>query len=480
MTHRLESPRRHLPVHPPTPIQVCQVGQVSQRARVSLLALTALLGCGSSPAPATDTSADDSSIAKDARAAESVVYLAQGGSDQNDGHSPSLPKGTWDAAIRAAGPGGTVYLSGRYFNQRIVIHASGSEGRPVTLKPDPANRGYVDGGQSKPAGTWREDNLIRIYGHDIVWDGIEIVNSPWNGLGFDDTGARGVVRRTKVHNIYMQPLSTSADDTLFEDNDVYDTELSNYDNTRLEGVWGSGIGTGWNWTEKRRVRRFTARRNKIRDNWGENISAFQCEGFTIADNDISPKTAVGIYADNAANGVIERNWIHDGKGRALAFSSEPYGYTTLRDPPHDITWRNNVTRNCDFIAFIRDGRKTYYNLRFIGNTFYNTDFYVDRADEGGARGNEFVDNVLDGNFHLVDMAAWSIHHNAWPRGNAQGSNALTGDPRFVNPAAATPEGLKIAPASPLRRAGAARSDLTTDYFGAARPSPPSIGAHEPM
>ncbi|WP_394843254.1 right-handed parallel beta-helix repeat-containing protein [Pendulispora brunnea] len=435
----------------------------------------ALLGCGSTSNAINDTG-NDASLRNPEEGP--VVYLSQQGNDDNDGLTAATAKRTWNAAIEAVGPGGTVYLSGRYYNERIVIWASGEQGRPVTLRPDPNNRGFIDGGKSNPQGTWRDDNLIRVTGHDIVWDGIEIFNSPWNAIGFDDEAARGVIRRTKIHDVYMQPVSVSADDFLAEDNEIHDSELSNVNNSKLEGVAGTGIGSGWKFDIGGRTKNFTTRRNKIWNNWGENISAFHCDGFVISDNDISPVTAVGIYTDNAANGVVERNFVHDGEGRALAFASEPYGYANIKDPPHDIVWRNNITRSVGPVVFIRDGRKTYYNLHFVGNTFYDTEFYADKGDEGGVRGNEFVDNILDGNFHLLDMPGWSIHHNDWVRGNAQGSNALTVAPGFVNPNAGTPEGLKISASSPLRGAGAAHANLTADYWGASRPSPPSIGAHD--
>ncbi|WP_394832721.1 right-handed parallel beta-helix repeat-containing protein [Pendulispora rubella] len=454
-----------------------------------LLAL-ALLGCGSSSNATNDPGSDASLRSPDGpdgpdahgpaleEPTGPVVYLSQQGNDDNDGLSAAAPKRTWDAAIDAVGPGGTVYLSGRYYNERIMIHGAGEPGRSVTLRPDPNNRGFVDGGKSNPQGTWREDNLVRVYGHDIVWDGIEIFNSPWNAFGFDDDAARGVIRRTKIHDIYMQPIGSSADDVLVEDNEIYDSELSNVNNSKLEGVWGGGIGSGWKFNRGGRTKNFTVRRNKIRNNWGEDVTALHCDGFVFSDNDISPVTAVGIYTDNAANGVVERNFVHDGEGRSLAFASESYGYADIKDPPHDIVWRNNITRNAGPVVFVRDGRKTYYNLHFIGNTFYNTEFYADQGDEGGVRGNEFVDNILDGNFHLVDMGAWSIHHNDWVRGNAQGANAFTVAPGFVDAGAGSPEGLKIGASSPLRGAGAAHADLPTDYWGASRPAPPSIGAHD--
>ncbi|HWL88967.1 MAG TPA: right-handed parallel beta-helix repeat-containing protein [Polyangiaceae bacterium] len=410
------------------------------------------------------------------------IYVSQAGSDQHDGKSADAPMRTFDAAIRAAGAGGYVYLSGLYYDERIVINASGASGKPVTLRPDPAKPGVIDGAQSDPTGKWSKDDLVLIKGDNLVWDGIEIRNSPWNGLNID--GHDNTVRRTKIHDIYVQPLTSGGDNTLFEDNEITNGERCNVNNSDTQQIVGGGISSRFNNVKQRRSTNFTARRNKISNTWGVNMAAFHVDVFEISDNDVAPPTAVGISVDNASNGVVERNYIHDGKLNSLGFGSLNYPYATTTVPPHDITWRNNIVHDGGAIVFIRDGTKTYSNLHFIGNTFAGPTLHFDQANDGVPTGCEFVDNIFDGSDFTIyanDIGGWTIDHNEWHGTVApQGTHQLTADPvGYVNSDSSAADGLKIKTDSPLAHAGIARPDLTTDYFGMTRSAPPSIGAHQP-
>lgn len=406
-----------------------------------------------------------------------IIYLSQKGNDTNDGRTREKPKRTFDAAIEAAGSDGTVYLSGGYVNERISITKSGFQDHPVTITTDPAERGFVDGGQSNPAGAWRDSDLIYVTGNDITWDGVEIRNSPWNGI--DVAGHRFTLRNTKIHDIYMQPVISGGDDALVEYNEVFHSELCNENNAKKEQFWGSGIGSRFNNIEKRRSRRFTVRHNKVYDTWGESVAAFMVDGFTVADNDIVPPTAVGIYTDSCSDGVVERNYVHAGGHIGLAFASEPYAYLPNNPPPHDITWRNNVLDHAGDINFLPIGRKTYSNLHFVGNTIVGGAFYVGHADEGGVTGCEFVDNVFDGDyFETVDVAGWSISYNQWVKVKAQGDHGVTGSPQYASPQGGSALAFRPSSTSPARGAGVARADLPDDFTQTKRHAPPTLGALE--
>ncbi len=452
---------------------------------VSLVMAAPLACLGSSPT--FNFSPDGGS---DASGFVQTIYVSQTGDDNNPGTTSDKPKRHFDQAIIAAGPDGLVYLSGRYDTDRFRITRSGTPGHPVTLRPDPNNRGYIDGGRSSPdvdAGGWDSDDLIRITGNDLIWDGIEIQNSPWNGLGIGadelhtEGGDRVIVRNTKVHDIYVQPLGASGDDDIIENCEVFNSNLINAGGKDTSNRTGAAISSLYSEGRDRRARNFTARGNKVHDNWGGGIVALLVEGFEISDNDVKPLTATGIAVDNADNGIIERNHVHEGPQNAFSFGSFNYGNAS-DDASHDILWRNNIAHDGGYIIFLTtpNGHNAYYNMHFIGNTFIGGDVLIG-ASSRAPENCDFIDNIVRASkFQIADIGQWNVDRNDFVGSSSPaGSNAHTDDPKFVDESVYTAAGMKLLGSSPLIRAGAYRNELPTDFFNVSRPNPPSIGASEP-
>jgi hypothetical protein len=230
---------------------------------------------------------------------------------------------------------------------------------------------------------------------------------------------------------------------------------------------------------------FTYRRNYVHEIWGEAMNALFLDGFHFHDNVVRDGWSVNIYLDNAADGLLERNYSYKTPGwrvswtpKALAFGNEYYAQFANPRPIENITIKNNIFANAAQVMLISQRRTNnfYRNVKFLGNTFYNNALSLTAPTPGG---NVFRGNIMDGGFSVSNMAAaWTVSHNAFPRGNVSGANALSAAPMFVNPGAGTAEGFKLQAASALKGKGVVVADLTRDFGDASRRTPPTLGAFE--
>ncbi len=158
----------------------------------------------------------------------------------------------------------------------------------------------------------------------------------------------------------------------------------------------------------------------------------------------------------------------------------PQGTQEIRD----ITFSNNILVNTETSRFLRaEGTLTYSRMKIIGNTFHNTGIDYGPMINGTGSGNEMRNNILT-SVALADRGTWTISHNDYPNGNPSGQGLGNGpgniqvNPMYASPGAFMPESYKLQSGSPLAGKGTAVSGFLTDYFGAARKNPPTIGAHE--
>ncbi|MEU0273524.1 right-handed parallel beta-helix repeat-containing protein [Streptomyces sp. NPDC006307] len=147
-----------------------------------------------------------------ARAAETQIYVAPGGSDSNPG-TISQPLRSIQRAVDLAQPGATIHLrAGTYApTTNIRLNKSGTASQPLTLRAYAGERAVIDGenmphtpapvGASIPRA---ERGAIHIEGEYWRIIGLEIANGPYGVFGVDTS--HNVFDRLTTRNNYESGL----------------------------------------------------------------------------------------------------------------------------------------------------------------------------------------------------------------------------------------------------------------------------------
>ncbi len=170
--------------------------------------------------------------------------------------------------------------------------------------------------------------------------------------------------------------------------------------------------------------------------------------------------------------------------RAFVWGEEEHWSYVPSFPALRLTIRNNIFIGTNPASFLRmkPGGTYYSSIKILGNTFYGGGIHADGIQLNSTSGNLLRDNIIKGSVHITDRSAWDVSYNCYPDGNPPGeplgANASTANPLFVNPGGTAAADYKLQSTSPVRSAGVELPDLTNDYWGTARTSPVSLGAHE--
>ena len=200
--------------------------------------------------------------------------------------------------------------------------------------------------------------------------------------------------------------------------------------------------------------------------------------------------------ENGLHGTAIGNTIWNITG-GTAISNLNYGPTSGYGGYNPVEWRttpsailvaNNVIANSVAgIVFVQCNDNMVYNnsIYMTSNSNYGISFSTgDMSPEFSSGGNIVENNIVFGGLGIQQMlvtgtAANTIDHNLFYNTTSVGDNAITGDPKFVSPAAMPPN-LNLNAGSPAINAGTAVSAVTTDILGNVRPQGGAfdIGAYE--
>jgi parallel beta-helix repeat protein len=228
---------------------------------------------------------------------------------------------------------------------------------------------------------------------------------------------------------------------------------------------------------------------------------------TATDNTVYNCDSNGIELENCSGGsVLTANLIHDCDRSGILYMNYPalgVVYEEQRGKDIDAVATNNIIYRCRYGVEVRDVGEVnlWHNTFYEAIGSYPKTVYV--ADAAAyVQHIDFRNNVvlLDWNFVVSvphSAEGWAHDFDAFDN-NAQvdatieevsnhwytlaqvkvqgwATNSFTTDPAFVDP---TAYNFTLQAGSPCKLAGATGLGVLTDYTGAVRGSPPSIGAYE--
>jgi hypothetical protein len=409
-----------------------------------------------------------------------AFYVAKSGNDGN----PGTAERSWLTLQKAAStltPGDTVYVRSGTYNERLVPARSGNAGQVITYSAQPGETVTIDGtGFALTQLGGVVDVSQRSY---ITISGFRVINSQDAGI-----------------------LAENATDIVIQGNRTYNTASSGI------GVWGS--------------RNVTVDGNEVEGActgpWQEHISVADTDGFEVRNNrvhDVMPGTRgkEGIcLKDGSRNGRAYGNQVYNLQTNGIyvdASDAHTYNIDVYGNVVHDIPANNGIAVASE-VGGLLENVRVYNNvayrnqvgiwvsaccpesrthpirkLRIINNTCYRNG--ANGWGGGIAVENQEAEDVVIRNnivsqnlyFQLAANAGrFVVDHNLIDgfRGTEEeiyGSDAVTGDPLFVNPAAAD---FHLQPGSPAIDRGSSTEAPTADFDGVSRPQGAAIdiGAFE--
>jgi parallel beta-helix repeat protein len=397
----------------------------------------------------------------------SNYYVASNGSDKNAGLINS-PFKTIQHGIDVLKAGGTLYVRGGTYNEKVVVKSSGEKDKYITIQ-NYSNEKVIINGSTKGY-----DGIINISDKNYIRvKGLELCNNSTGstpmGVSIGGSGEGVEILNNKVYNIksdenahgiavYGTNGSKSINKIKLSGNELYNMELGQSESMVVNG----------------NVQNFEISNNVIHDNNNIGIDCIGFEG-TASENDqarngvvinnivynisasknrtYSDACADGIYVDGGKDIVIERNKSFN-CDIGIEVASEHLNKLTS-----NVVVRNNLVYGCSLYGISfggADSRNGYSgNCKFLNNTIYNNKVGINISK---TMSNEVKNNIIYGTDLLEgNIGSNKLSNNLWYSPNKNTKNLLPfKDPKFVNTAKAD---FAIAKESPAVNAGDSSSSL---------------------
>jgi len=490
---------------------------------VALLVVVVLSSCGD-VSPRADRAADAS---RDARGAEVDLAAADGRVDgaatreagaldarvADSGPKPDLapppcthyvsPSGTLrghpaattiGAAVKGLAPGDTLCIGAGTYVEQVSVTVSGTASKPITLLADPGAKPVLDG-QDKLAGSW--GSLLNLKGSYLrVLGPLEVKRGLGQGVALG--GHHNLVRELDVHHHAERGIGAQGDYSVVEKCRVWwnaslNCRLASCPPTPYpSGGWGTGVSAMRDSVDGI-TDHAVLRGNIVYNNWGEGLSSFEAQGTLIEDNVVYDNWALNIYISDSSNVLCQRNVVYTTPGNAV---QKQAGGLTLADERADKprSAHNTVINNLFLAAGISAFSWTLVSgsglddVLIAHNTILNGSLSTGSTPNKSSR---VVGNIVfrdDGGSlgGVPSKTGLTFSNNLWskaPAANASGAGDVIGDPLLARsgPTGAgqlTAGYFKLQPGSPAEGKGKALTEVTEDFFRAARPAAPDLGAHE--
>jgi len=404
-------------------------------------------------------------------AAPSTYYVASGGDDSNPG-TEALPWKTVTKAAETLVAGDTVYIKEGTYNERVMPQNSGSPGKYITYTAYSGDVKIDGTGINVPSG-WG-DGLFSVEGKSYI----KVL-----GLGVMNSSNTGYLVRSSDHiiieNCYASGCQASGifvregTDIVIDSNEITNVCKA----ATQEGITLSGVDG------------FEVKNNHVHDNpYQEGIDAKDgCRNGKIYGNHVHGVPSACIYVDayyeDSFSIDVFKNKVHD-SGVGISLGTEMGGTLT------DIRVYNNIIYDCTDVSMAinreeAEGSHLKKNVTIVNNTLAgtppsNTHIYIPEYPD---RFDNFVirNNILSGAtlyFPDVENADAHIDHNLFTGwSGVYGTDYQTGDPKFVDPAAAD---FHLEANSPAIDTGSSIDAPSSDFDGDSRPQGAGhdIGAYE--
>ena len=416
-----------------------------------------------------------------------ILYVAKSGSDSNSG-TIDRPFRSISAAARVATPGTQILVRGGTYTDPVTISTSGTASAAITVKPYAGETVDLDGSRLAA-----KTDMVSIFGSYVNFQGFDIANAPGHGIiawaAHNVTIASNSVHGSELGGIWVggDVVGQSYSNAILN-NAVFDNVLNNQSHSMFN-VWPSALQAAMSDNTK-----ITG--NTVYNNQGEGIDSLLSDRTLISQNTVHDNYSANIYLDNAPNAVVDRNFVystqnqtffihgHAAEGIAAAIES----YSTQR-PLANVTVTNNIDIGDDYGfyygAFGHGGGMQgalVANNTFVNNGRSSLHIDSDLGNSGNHVANNIFYSAISNTLANGSAAGAGFDHNLWFGGSHTGfagSGDVIADPKLASAGSLNPASYRLLSSSPAAGVGSAISQITTDFSGASRTVPFSIGAYQP-
>ncbi|GEM_PF-2734770 len=224
------------------------------------------------------------------------IYVSKTGNDSNLGTKES-PFLTIQKAFDVVEKGGRINIDGGVYNERAMLYKSGTKENPIVIRSyNSTNRAVIDGtGITNSQGTYFA--LITLIGegtayanytgaNHIIVDGLEIINSPMNGISGICGSSNVTIQNCTIKNCSGSAIAFGIMGKASENINVYKNYIENCSQTVREAI------------SLRKVNNFDIWNNHVKSVVKESIDAKSgSRNGTIRENIVENCGAGGIYID---------------------------------------------------------------------------------------------------------------------------------------------------------------------------------------
>jgi hypothetical protein len=443
-------------------------------------------------------------------------------SDSNDG-TAKRPVKTVAKAVSLAKPGDTVVFAAGTYPCSNVKAPDGAQDLPIILRREgkgkviftnDGNRDIlvlgsyntIDGIEFHMTSGHPKGSGIRIQRkqHDIIRNcrfyacevGVDVVSSHYLSITNCEMAYSGT---------YGIHLNGSGQDVPGHWNPADENRYVEVRNCYLHDAGWNIEGTeGYGFTANGAVEFLVIENCQIDNNSGDGILYEDWAVHSSARYNVIRGTGIAaIWIDNASMSIFDNNYL-EANNVAVWLSGEE---SSNRYRSDFISIRNNIIVHNDWALFDPSGvDKSIYGKTTLLITSSTRDVYFDNNTVAFNRGNRVVglenrppqneysniwfrNNIFWQNSGAVGVDAGldinQLHflNNLWDKSYRGDPQAKTGDPRFINPEAHSPEGYKLQSNSAARGMGMLLYENQVDFWNGARPhlsktEKYDIGAHQ--
>jgi hypothetical protein len=405
-------------------------------------------------------------------AAGTVYYVANSGSDRNDGTSPSTP---WQTVAQVIGfqanlkPGDQVLFErGSVWHEDLILtNVNGTPSQPIVFSAyGTGSRPLIDGSSSTFACVEADQSRRSTNVSYVTIDGFECRNTTDYGIDFMVESTSGMPGIT-ISNNYIHNTGPGACAGCGTPNDPggYRNQLNFEDDTTLSGG-GTNDGV------------------RILNNTVNNCGGHNClqvhgdlGGFLVQGNTVGDGCVHGCLDVKMGNGTIDQNVVTC----PTCVPGAPCYYTENTDAASEtLLYTRNIAYSCSQVGFQAEDGGTCnagtcsMNLTYYNNTAYVGPNSINWIDSSCSNPTTVVakNNIVDGgqfDIHSNCSLIWDFNDNGGSQGGG-GSGAPTGghnlqdvDPRYVNAAG---NDFHLQAGSPLLNAGQPGLVGGINYIGA--------------
>ncbi|MCG2461640.1 hypothetical protein K8352_12840 [Flavobacteriaceae bacterium F89] len=426
-------------------------------------------------------------------------YVSPNGKDSNTGSADS-PWKTINHSQDKLSPGDTLFARGGTYVETVYIDNNGTEDQPIVISAYRGETPIVDGQDFLPNEDWGA--MFTLAGSYIHVMGFEVKNSNITGKVKGGEGVRfkdGVYNKIsfmKIHGCGDHGIDVNADFSIVEDCEVYLNAMNNVSHSISNG-WANGISFAREATDGI-TDHGIIRRCVVYNNHGEGIDAFEANDITIEDCITYDNWTMNLYISDATNCLVQRNIVYNSPESTFPLRNDNRSGITLADEvsdgesiPHSANNLiiNNFLYNADLSAFgwtlvPNTGLK---NVLIANNTIVNGNLSIGVFEDSIVhRNSQIRNNIIVGEARVSNAQGIIFSNNNWkenPTDNVKGMGDIIGDPELslsgdTAPGTMTGDYFKLLNSSPCIQKGVDLMEVTEDFFGNLRGSPPDMGGHE--